>query len=324
MSRTFSPDALLERLPSVRGRLEPMRELAPLTWLRVGGPAEVLFSPADIEDLAAFLSATPEDIPVLALGVGSNVIVRDGGIRGVVVRLGRGFNAITVAADQRVIAGAAALDARVALSAASAGVDGMAFLRGIPGTIGGALRMNAGAYGRYMADILVEAHALRRDGSSVVLSNAEMGFGYRHSAPRDLFYTGAVLQGSSGEPEAVLAQMEALMERRAQAQPVKDRTAGSTFRNPAGFSSTGKADDDMALKAWKLIDEAGCRGLARGGAVMNEKHPNFLTNAGGASAAELEALGEEVIARVRVHSGHELTWEIERIGEALAQRSEDT
>ncbi|MEO1275809.1 MAG: FAD-binding protein, partial [Pseudomonadota bacterium] len=212
-------EALLDRLPAVRGRLEPMRALAPLSWLRVGGPAEVLFSPADAEDLAAFLAEVPADIPVLALGVGSNVIVRDGGVRGVVMRLGRGFNGIETGEGATVRAGASALDGRVALAAAEAGVAGLEFLRGIPGTIGGALRMNAGAYGRYMADILVSAEAVRRDGTRVTFSPEEMGFAYRDSAPRDLIYTGATLRGSPDEPAAVLARMETLMAKREAAQP---------------------------------------------------------------------------------------------------------
>lgn len=308
-------EALLARLPATRGQLAPMRLLSDLTWLRVGGPAEVLFSPADIEDLAAFLASTPADVPVTPLGVGSNVIVRDGGVSGVVVRLGRGFNGVQVDTDSsRLQAGAAALDSRVAEAAASGGVAGLEFLRGVPGAMGGALRMNAGAYGRYLADILVEAIAVTRAGEVVVLNPEQMGFAYRHSAPRDLIYVGATLQGWPEPPAEIQARMSALMEKRAAAQPVKDRTAGSTFRNPSGASSTGVAGEAMDLKAWSLIDSAGGRGLRRGGAVMNEKHANFLTNAGGATAADLEDLGEEVRCLVKAASGVDLTWEIERIG----------
>lgn len=307
--------ALIDRLPVMRGRLQPMVSLAELTWLRVGGPAEALFSPADVEDLAAFLKATPAEIPVTPMGVGSNLIVRDGGVPGVVIRLGRGFNGIETDGIT-VRAGAAALDARVAMAAGEAGIAGLEFLRGVPGAVGGALRMNAGAYGRYMADILVEAEGVTRAGEIVRFSPEEMGFAYRHSAPRDVIYTGAVLRGWADDPQAVQARMAELMAKREAAQPVKDRTAGSTFRNPAGFSSTGRADDSHELKAWKVIEDAGCRGLRMGGAVMNEKHANFLTNAGGATAADLEGLGEEVRRRVKAHSGHDLQWEIERIGVA--------
>ncbi len=310
----MTSQTLLERLPPVRGRLTPSAPLSDLTWLRVGGPAEVLFSPADAEDLADFLAATPTDIPITPIGVGSNLIVRDGGVAGVVIRLGRGFNAIEAEGD-RVRAGAAALDARVAQAAAEAGIAGLEFLRGVPGAIGGALRMNAGAYGRYMADILVEAEAIDRAGNRLTLAPDAMGFAYRDSAPRGLIYTAARLCGTPDEPEAVAARMAALMEKRAAAQPVKDRTAGSTFRNPAGFSSTGAEDDPMEMKAWALIERAGCRGLRRGGAVMSEKHANFLANAGGATAADLEGLGEEVRRRVFEATGVLLEWEIQRIGD---------
>lgn len=306
-------EALLAALPQVRGKLQPMVPLAPYTWLRVGGPAEVLFSPADAQDLAAFLRETPGHIPVTAVGVGSNLIVRDGGVPGVVVRLGRGFNQIET--DGRVIrAGAAALDARVALAAADAGIAGLEFLRGVPGAIGGALRMNAGAYGRYMADIFVEAQGVTRAGEIVLFTPDQMSFSYRDSAPRDVIFTAAVLKGAPDASDLIHARMQELMAKREAAQPVKDRTAGSTFRNPAGFSSTGAEGESQELKAWKVIEEAGCRGLRLGGAVMNEKHTNFLTNAGGASAADLENLGEEVRRRVMAHSGVDLLWEIERIG----------
>ncbi len=310
-------EALIARLPRPRGRLEPMRPLAELTWLRVGGPAEVLFLPADPEDLADFLAQTPPEVPVTPIGVGSNLIVRDGGVPGVVVRLGRGFSEIRAGAGPdgaRVVAGAAALDARVAEAAADAGIAGLEFLRGVPGAIGGALRMNAGAYGRYLADVFVSARAVDRSGRMIALDAEAMGFAYRDSRPRGLIYVEATLRGAREAASAIRARMAALMEKRAASQPVKDRTAGSTFRNPAGFSSTGAPDDSQALKAWALIEAAGCRGLRRGGAVISEKHANFLTNAGGATAADLEDLGEDVRARVRAASGHELEWEVQRIG----------
>ncbi|MCB2129827.1 MAG: UDP-N-acetylmuramate dehydrogenase [Rhodobacteraceae bacterium] len=301
-------------LPSVRGALTPDRSLADLTWLRVGGPADWLFQPADREDLAAFLAALPSDVPVFAMGVGSNLIVRDGGIRGVVIRLGRGFNAITVEGG-RVTAGAAALDAHVARRAAEAGVD-LTFLRTIPGAIGGAVRMNAGCYGSYVADHLQGATAILRDGSLRVFTPGEMGFGYRSSAlPEGAVIVEAVFAGRPGDPADLAVRMEEQIARRDATQPVKDRSAGSTFRNPAGFSSTGRADDSHDLKAWKLIDDAGLRGARRGGAQMSEKHPNFLINAGGATAAELEELGEEVRKRVFESSGLTLEWEIMRVGE---------
>lgn len=317
-SRKLDGAALLARLPAVRGRLQPMAPLASLTWLRVGGPAEALFTPADVEDLAAFLAAAPAEIPITPLGVGSNLIVRDGGVPGVSIRLGRGFNAIA-AEGREIRAGAAALDARVAEAAAEAGIAGLEFLRGVPGALGGALRMNAGAYGRYMKDVVLEAEAVDRAGRRLRLSPEEMGFSYRDSAPRGLIYLGARLGGAPDAPEAIRGRMAALMAKRAEAQPVKDRTAGSTFRNPAGFSSTGAADDPMALKAWALIERAGCRGLRRGGAVMSEKHANFLTNAGGATAADLEGLGEEVRRRVLETTGVPLEWEIQRIGLPLSE-----
>ncbi|MEZ5778246.1 MAG: UDP-N-acetylmuramate dehydrogenase [Paracoccaceae bacterium] len=301
-------------LPPVRGVLTPDRSLADLTWLRVGGPAEWLCQPADIEDLQAFLAALDPDVPVFPMGVGSNLIVRDGGIRGVVVRLGRGFNAISVEGN-RVTAGAAALDAHVARKAAEAGVD-LTFLRTIPGAIGGAVRMNAGCYGSYVADHFIEAAVVRRDGSVARLGPDEMKFAYRSSALGDgEVIVGAVFEGPSGDPEALAAKMDEQIARRDASQPVKERSAGSTFRNPAGFSSTGRADDVHDLKAWKLIDEAGMRGARRGGAEMSAKHPNFLINAGGATAAELEDLGEDVRKRVFQISGLTLEWEIMRVGE---------
>ena len=300
-------------LPPVRGALTPERPLADLTWLRVGGPAEWLFQPADLDDLSAFLGALPADVPVFPMGVGSNLIVRDGGIRGVVIRLGRGFNGIAVAGD-RVTAGAAALDAHVARRAAEAGVD-LTYLRTIPGAIGGAVRMNAGCYGSYTADHFVQATVVLRDGTVTTIGRDEAGFGYRHSTlPEGAVIVEAVLEGAAGDPAALEAKMADQLARRDATQPVKDRSAGSTFRNPAGFSSTGRADDVHDLKAWTLIDKAGLRGHRMGGAQMSEKHPNFLINTGGATAAELEDLGEFVRARVRETSGHDLQWEVIRLG----------
>jgi len=301
-------------LPEVRGRLTPDRPLADLTWLRVGGPADWLFQPADAEDLAAVLAALDPAVPVFPMGVGSNLIVRDGGIRGVVIRLGRGFNEVTVD-GARVTAGAAALDSAVAKRAAEAGVD-LTFLRTIPGTIGGAVRMNAGCYGRYVADVLVSVEAVTRAGERVTLEAGDLGFGYRHSdVPAGTVVISATFEAPSGDPEALLARMEEQLARRDASQPTKDRTAGSTFRNPVGHSSTGEEGESHELKAWKVIDDAGLRGARIGGAVMNEKHPNFLTNEGGATAAELERLGEMVREKVFQISGISLEWEIMRVGE---------
>lgn len=314
MSGPLDGEALLRRLPAARGRLTPMRPLADLSWLRVGGPAEVLFQPADADDLAAFLAALPADVPVTPLGVCSNLIIRDGGLPGVAIRLGRGFNGVTVEGD-RVRAGAAALDSAVAKAAAAAGVAGLEFLRTIPGAVGGAVRMNAGCYGAYVADVLEEASAVARDGSAVRLTPEEIGFAYRSTElPEDLVLVEAVFRGRPGDPAEIEARMEDYVARREASQPVRDRSCGSTFRNPAGFSSTGRADDVHDLKAWKLIEDAGCRGLRRGGAVMSEKHANFLVNAGGATAEDLESLGEEVRKRVWERSGISLEWEIRRIG----------
>ena len=303
-------------LPPVRGTLTPGRPLADLTWLRVGGPADWLFQPADIEDLAAFLRALDPRVEVFPMGVGSNLIVRDGGIRGVVVRLGRGFNAISVDGD-RVTAGAGALGAHVARRAAEAGVD-LTFLRTIPGSVGGAVRMNAGCYGTYVADTLCEVQVVARDGAALTLTPGDLDFAYRStSLPEGWVLTSATFSGPAGDPAELQARMDDQLARRDATQPTKDRTAGSTFRNPAGFSSTGRADDTHDLKAWKLIDDAGLRGHTLGGAQMSEKHPNFLINTGTATAADLEGLGELVRARVRERTGHKLTWEVIRVGDPL-------
>ena len=290
--------------PALRGKLAANAPLKEATWFRVGGPAELLFSPADEDDLAYLLSRLPAEVPVTVVGLGSNLIVRDGGVPGVVVKLGgRAFNGIDVLEDCRVVAGAAAPDAFVAKAAATAGVDGLAFLRGVPGSIGGALRMNAGAHGREIKDALIEAYGLDRTGAVRVLSNADMGFSYRRSAaPEDVIFIRATLRGRPGDPEAILAEMERITRAREASQPIREKTGGSTFKNPPG------------AKAWELIDKAGCRGLVVGDAEVSTMHCNFLINRGAATAADLEALGEEVRRRVLETSGVSLEWEIKRIG----------
>jgi len=306
-------------LPEVRGRLTPNRTLDDLTWLRVGGPADFLFQPADIEDLATFLRNLPADIAVFPMGVGSNLIVRDGGIRAVVIRLGRGFNDISIEGS-RVTAGVATLDAHVARRAAEAGID-LTFLRTIPGAIGGAVRMNAGCYGTYTADAFVSARAVTREGEIVTLTADDLNFRYRATdLPEGWVIVDAIFEGSREEPQVLAARMEKQLAKRDETQPTKDRTAGSTFRNPAGFSSTGKDDDTHDLKAWKVIDDAGMRGATRGGAQMSPMHPNFLVNIGNATAADLEGLGEEVRKRVFQHSGITLEWEIKRVGEPAPEK----
>ena len=300
--------------PPVRGTLTPGRPLADLTWLRVGGPADALFQPADLDDLRDFLKALDPDVPVFPMGVGSNLIVRDGGLRAVVVRLGRGFNRIETGINT-VEAGAAALDAHVARTAAKAGLD-LTFLRTIPGTIGGAVRMNAGCYGRYTADHLLEIQAVTRDGRSVTIPAADLNFAYRQSdLPDGHIITAATFRANPRDPGVLEARMAEQIARRDETQPTKDRSAGSTFRNPAGYSSTGRDDDVHDLKAWKLIDAAGLRGAVRGGAIMSPKHPNFLVNQDDATAADLEGLGEEVRKKVFAQSGMTLEWEIMRVGE---------
>lgn len=301
-------------LPAVRGRLTPNRDLSDLTWLRVGGPADYLFQPADLEDLQCFLRDLPADVDVFPMGVGSNLIVRDGGLRAVVIRLGRGFNTIEIEGDT-VTAGAAALDAHVARKSAEAGVD-LTFLRTIPGSIGGAVRMNAGCYGSYVADVFVSAQVVLRDGSLKMLTADDLNFQYRQTdLPEGAVLVSATLRGPEGDPDALAARMEEQLRKRDESQPTKERSAGSTFRNPAGFSSTGKADDVMDLKAWKVIDNAGLRGATLGGAQMSVKHSNFMINAGGATAADLEGLGENVRKKVYADSGIWLEWEIMRVGD---------
>jgi UDP-N-acetylmuramate dehydrogenase len=290
--------------PALRGRLLANQPLADLTWFRVGGPAQVLFMPEDEEDLACLLAALPAGIPVTVIGLGSNLIVRDGGVEGVVIRLGRGFSEIAID-GVTVRAGAAVPDVKVARAAREAGIAGLSFLRGIPGAIGGALRMNGGAYGRETKDALVEARAVDRSGHVHVAGNAEMGFGYRHcSAPGDYIFTQALFRGERGDPAAIAAEMDRITESREATQPIKSRTGGSTFKNPPGH------------KAWQLIDAAGCRGLRIGGAQVSELHTNFLLNLGTATAADIETLGETVRRRVLENSGVGLEWEIRRIGAA--------
>jgi UDP-N-acetylmuramate dehydrogenase len=299
----ITPD-LKSRAPKLRGRLMPNQSLAELTWFRVGGPAQVLFMPDDEADLAYFLGALPPEIPVTVIGLGSNLIVRDGGIPGVVIRLGRGFNEVTVD-GLKITAGPAVPDVKVARAAQEAGLAGLSFMRGIPGAIGGALRMNGGAYGGETKDVLVEARAVDRQGRIHVLSNADMHYTYRHcGAPEDYIFTAATFQGRPGDPAVIAAEMDKITESREATQPIKSRTGGSTFKNPPGH------------KAWQLIDAAGCRGLIAGGAQVSELHCNFLINLGAASAADIENLGEAVRKRVKDKSGVELDWEIKRLGVA--------
>jgi UDP-N-acetylmuramate dehydrogenase len=290
-------------MPALRGRLLANEPLAPLTWFRVGGPAQVLFMPEDEADLAYFLTHLPAEIPVTVVGLGSNLIVRDGGVPGVVIRLGRGFNEVSVDAGHRVRAGAAVPDVRVAKAAQEAGVAGLSFLRGIPGAIGGVLRMNGGAYGSETKDVLIEARGVDRAGRVHVFANADMHYTYRHcGVADDVIFTQALFQGAPGDPAAIGAEMDKITEARESTQPVKSRTGGSTFKNPPGH------------KAWQLIDEAGCRGLKVGGAQVSELHCNFLLNLGNATAKDIETLGETVRERVQAKSGVTLEWEIKRIG----------
>ncbi len=300
-----------DRFPEVRGTITPDRGLADLTWLRVGGPATALFQPADRDDLSDFLKSYDGD--VFPMGVGSNLIVRDGGVEAVVIRLGRGFNGFSVDGN-RVTVGPALLDAHCARKAADAALD-LTFLRTIPGAIGGAVAMNAGCYGSYMADVFVQATAALRSGEVVVLGRDDVSFAYRQSdLPDGAVLVEVVMEAPSGDPAELHARMEDQLAKRDATQPTKDRTAGSTFRNPVGYSSTGKADDTHDLKAWKVIDDAGLRGARLGGAQMSEKHPNFLINTGDATAADLEDLGELVRKKVFENSGIELQWEVLRVG----------
>ncbi|MDG1530810.1 MAG: UDP-N-acetylmuramate dehydrogenase [Paracoccaceae bacterium] len=308
-------------LPNVRGVLTPNRPLADLTWLRVGGPADYLFQPADAQDLADFLRDLPAEIDVFPMGVGSNLIVRSGGIRAVVIRLGRGFNSISMDGDL-VTAGAAALDAHVARRAAEAGLD-LTFLRTIPGAIGGAVRMNAGCYGAYVADVLQNVTVITRQGEIKTFAAQELEFGYRSSKLADGYViVEATFKAPLGEPDQLAAKMVEQLATRDKTQPTKERTAGSTFRNPAGFSSTGRADDVHDLKAWKVIDDADMRGTTLGGAQMSPKHSNFLINTGGATSEDLEGLGELVRKKVFQTSGLTLEWEVLRVGEPATHKKD--
>lgn len=293
---------LIDRLPQVRGDLEAGADISRFTWFRTGGPAEVLFRPADLDDLQAMIAGLPDGVPVTVVGVGSNLLVRDGGIPGLVIRLGKAFGLIAVD-GQKVSAGAAATDVAVAGKARDAGVGGLAFLSGIPGTIGGAVRMNAGAYGAEIVDCLTSADVVMRDGSLQTWSNADLGFAYRHSClPEDAIVVRATLAGDPADRAEIRRQMEEIRESREGSQPLRTQTGGSTFRNPEGH------------KAWQLIDAAGGRGLKRGGAMVSEKHCNFLINTGDATAGDIEGLGEELRRRVKETSGITLEWEIRRIG----------
>jgi UDP-N-acetylmuramate dehydrogenase len=295
-------------MPDLRGRVLANQSLAELTWFRVGGPAQLLFMPEDESDLSYFLAHLPGDLPVTVIGLGSNLIVRDGGVPGSAVRLGRGFNEITIEGT-RVRAGAAVPDVKVARAAQEAGIAGLSFMRGIPGAVGGALRMNGGAYGRETKDALIEARAVDRSGRVHVLGNADLRYSYRHcGAPDDFIFTEATFAGEPGDPSVIAAEMEKITASREQTQPVKSRTGGSTFKNPPGG------------KAWQLIDAAGCRGLKRGDAQVSEMHCNFLINLGNATAADIETLGETVRRKVEEQSGVSLEWEIKRIGLPNEQR----
>ena len=304
-------DELLRRLPPVRGRLAANAPIAPKTWFRVGGPAEVLFRPADAEDLAGLLAALPPEVPVTVIGVGSNLLVRDGGIPGVTVRLGRGFIEITPGVDE-IVVGAGALDINVSRAAAVAGIAGLEFLSGIPGTVGGGFRTNAGAYGREFKDVLVSAEAIDRWGERHHAGPEQLGLSYRHSAiDPDWIFVAARFKGAPGNPAEITRRLDEIRAAREATQPIRARTGGSTFANPPGH------------QAWRLIDEAGCRGLAHRGAMVSDKHANFLINTGGATAADIEELGEEVRRRVYDRFGVLLQWEIRRIGQALPGAGRD-
>ena len=300
---------LKSKLPDLRGRLVANAAMADITWFRAGGPAQVLFTPADEADLAYFLKGIPAELPVFVIGLGSNLLVRDGGVPGVVIRLGRGFGDIKIEDGHRLRTGTVVPDVKVARAAADAGIMGLAFYRGIPGSIGGALRMNAGAHGTETKDCLIGARAVDRQGNIHVLSLADMGFTYRHCGiPSDWIFTEATYQGRAGDPAEIQKQMQEVAEYREANQPIKDRTGGSTFKNPPGHS------------AWKLIDAAGMRGFRVGGAKVSEMHCNFLINDKSATGEDIETLGETVRARVKAHSGVVLEWEIIRLGVALPGR----
>jgi len=302
-------ERLIDRLPKVRGELEEHAPLDRETWFRTGGPADVLFRPADRDDLIEFIKAKPKDVPVTVIGYGSNLLVRDGGVAGVVVRMGKRMAEIAIEGDE-VSAGAGAGDVAVSAAARDAGLAGLEFLSGIPGTIGGALRMNAGAYGREMKDVVIECKALDPSGALHKLKLSDLGFDYRHCGlPEDWIFTSAVMRGTKDDKAKIAERMAEIRRAREESQPLRTRTGGSTFANPPGH------------KAWKLVDEAGCRGFKIGGAMVSDKHTNFLINTGGATAADIEELGEEVRRRVKAKSGVTLEWEIRRIGRPAAGKS---
>jgi UDP-N-acetylmuramate dehydrogenase len=303
----MTSEALMAHLracsPAIRGRLLTHQPLAEFTWFRVGGPAQLLFVPEDEADLSLVLANLPQTVAVTIIGLGSNLIVRDGGVPGVVIRLGRGFGEVRVEPGSRIRAGAAVPDLKVARTAQEHAIAGLSFFRGIPGAVGGALRMNGGAYGRETKDVVIEARGIDRNGRICVFANADMGYSYRHCGVlEEVIFTQALLQGSPGDSVAITAEMDNITQARESTQPIKSRTGGSTFKNPAGH------------KAWQLIDAAGCRGLRVGNAQVSEMHCNFLINLGGATAADIENLGEQVRQRVKQNCGIELEWEIKRIG----------
>jgi UDP-N-acetylmuramate dehydrogenase len=300
-------ETLLAAAPELRGRMIADAPLKDITWLRAGGSADVLFTPADEDDLAYVLARTPKEVPVTVIGVGSNLLVRDGGVGGLVIRLGKGFSSVETEPDSTIAAGTAVPDVRLAQAAAAAGISGLAFYRGIPGSVGGALRMNAGAHGGETKDVLLSATAVGRDGTCHTFTNAQMQFAYRNCGlPLDLIFTSATFQGKPGDPAEIEREMQAVADYREANQPIKARTGGSTFKNPPGHS------------AWKLIDAAGLRGFRVGGAHMSEMHCNFIINDRDATAADIETLGETVRQRVYEHSGVMLEWEIKRIGVPLS------
>jgi len=290
-------------MPAVRGRLTADAPLAPLVWFKAGGRADWLFEPADADDLAAFMAALDPRVPVMALGLGSNLVIRDGGVPGVVVRLGKVFATVSKEDGHRLVVGGGASGIQVSSAARDAGVTGLEFLRGIPGTVGGFVCMNGGAYGREVADVLVSATVIHRNGRLATLALADLGYSYRHSGlPDGAVVIAATLAGQPGDPVAIQAEMDRIAAAREASQPLRSRTGGSTFKNPPG------------QKAWALVDAAGCRGLRQGGAQVSEKHTNFLINTGDATSADIEALGENVRARVMAHAGIDLEWEIQRVG----------
>lgn len=302
-------------IPKVRGTIITNRLMSDLSWLKVGGKVDYLFQPADLVDLSDFLKNISKKIPIFMIGVCSNLIVRDGGIRGVVIKLGRGFNGIELLENNRISVGAAALDAHVAKKAAIEGID-LTFLRTIPGTIGGAVKMNAGCYGKYISDVFESANVITREGKQIILTKKDMHFDYRSSViPKGSIITNVILKSNQAPSEDLMNKMQSALSKRSESQPVNELSCGSTFRNPSGFSSTGQIDDVHDLKAWKVIDNAGMRGATIGGAKMSDKHSNFMINIGDATAADLENLGEEVIKKVYADSGIKLEWEIMRVGE---------